>query len=170
MRDACVLLLLALTSIPHARLHAWAPPSTTPSASPPVRPSARLANGEPPTLTWRLLAGLDIATGTPSDTLRKLNGQVVRIPGFIVPLDDGLREGNEFLLVPYYGACIHTPPPPPNQMVMVTMADRKPVALDLFQAVTIEGTLRITESDSPYGLVGYDLQAVRLLPYGKAAR
>jgi len=47
-----------------------------------------------------------------------LDGQRVKIPGYVVPLGfDGQTELSEFLLVPYYGACIHTPPPPANQVV-----------------------------------------------------
>jgi uncharacterized protein len=52
----------------------------------------------------------------------ELDGAYVRIPGFIVPLESD--EGgwlDEFLLVPYYGACIHVPPPPPNQLVYVKL-------------------------------------------------
>ncbi len=50
-----------------------------------------------------------------------LNGQHVRLPGYIVPLEVS-EEGRttEFLLVPYFGACIHVPPPPSNQIVHVT--------------------------------------------------
>ena len=43
----------------------------------------------------------------------------VRIPGYAVPLDTERSETREFLLVPYFGACIHTPPPPANQIVLV---------------------------------------------------
>ena len=46
-------------------------------------------------------------------------GQVVRIPGFVVPLEDSKEGLKEFLLVPYFGACIHSPPPPANQIVHV---------------------------------------------------
>ena len=54
--------------------------------------------------------------------VEELDGKFVKLPGFIVPLESD--EGgmlNEFLLVPYFGACIHVPPPPPNQIVYVTL-------------------------------------------------
>ena len=51
----------------------------------------------------------------------QLDGQLIRLPGYIVPLEVN-EEGRttEFLLVPYFGACIHVPPPPSNQIVHVT--------------------------------------------------
>lgn len=55
--------------------------------------------------------------------VKELDGQYVKLPGYIVPLESdagGLLD--EFLLVPYYGACIHVPPPPPNQIVYVKLA------------------------------------------------
>lgn len=57
-----------------------------------------------------------------AQTVGALDGQLVRLPGFVLPLTDNGAAGDEFLLVPYVGACILTPPPPPNQMVMVVPA------------------------------------------------
>ena len=63
---------------------------------------------------------------------KSLDGATVRLPGFIIPLD-ARRDGvlDEFLLVPYFGACIHVPPPPPNQLVYVRMARRTTAAVAL---------------------------------------
>ena len=49
-----------------------------------------------------------------------LDGALIRMPGFIIPLELGAEGVTSFLLVPYVGACIHTPPPPPNQLVIVS--------------------------------------------------
>ncbi len=116
-------------------------------------------------IDWRILAGLDYTSGKSSDTLKKLDGKLVRIPGFVVPLDDFQEEGAEFLLVPYYGACVHTPPPPPNQLVMVGMAGKKSVKLNLFDAVWMTGRLKIQSIESPYGAVGYQLEGLKVEPY-----
>ena len=116
-------------------------------------------------IDWRVLAGLDYTKGTSTDTLKKLDGKMVRIPGFVVPLDDFQEEGAEFLLVPYYGACVHTPPPPPNQIVMVGMAGKKSVKLNLFDAVWMSGRLKIATVESPYGAVGYQLEGLKVEPY-----
>lgn len=114
---------------------------------------------------WRLLGQMNPDTRIAPDSLKRLDGQRVRIPGFVVPLDDAQDEGAEFLLVPYYGACVHTPPPPPNQMAFVTMQGGHPIKLALFDAVWMEGTLRIVNYDSPYGSVGYTIEGVSMQPY-----
>ena len=51
-----------------------------------------------------------------------MDGAAIRIPGYVVPLEQGKGGVTEFLLVPYFGACIHTPPPPSNQILRVTAA------------------------------------------------
>ena len=116
-------------------------------------------------IDWRVLAGLDYTNGKATDSLKKLEGKLVRIPGFVVPLDDFQEDGSEFLLVPYYGACVHTPPPPPNQIVMVGMEGRKSIKLSLFDAVWMSGRLKIQSVESPYGTVGYTLEGMKVEPY-----
>jgi uncharacterized protein len=116
-------------------------------------------------IDWRVLAGLDYSNGKATDTLKKLEGKMVRIPGFVVPLDDFQEEGAEFLLVPYYGACVHTPPPPPNQIVMVSMSGKKAIKLNLFDAVWMSGRIKIASVESPYGTVGYQLEGLKVEPY-----
>lgn len=116
-------------------------------------------------IDWRVLAGLDYTNGKATDSLKKLDGKLVRIPGFVVPLDDFQEDGAEFLLVPYYGACVHTPPPPPNQIVMVEMEGKKAIKLSLFDAVWMSGRLKIQTVESPYGTVGYTLEGMKVEPY-----
>jgi hypothetical protein len=139
----------------------------TPPAAPPTRasraPTAPVE--EAVNIDWRVLAGLDYTNGKATDTLKKLDGKLVRIPGFVVPLDDFQEEGAEFLLVPYYGACVHTPPPPPNQIVMVGMTGKKAIKLNLFDAVWMSGRLRISSVESPYGSVGFQLEGLKVEPY-----
>lgn len=145
-------------------LVAVASPSTLTAQARPAAPAAA-APGSAVSVDWRLLAGLDYENGRASDTLRKLDGKLVRVPGFVVPLDDATEDGAEFLLVPYYGACVHTPPPPPNQIVMVEMSGKKAIKLNLFDAVWMSGTLKIASVESPYGTVGYTLQGLKVEPY-----
>ncbi|HMS03515.1 MAG TPA: DUF3299 domain-containing protein, partial [Gemmatimonadaceae bacterium] len=118
-----------------------------------------------PPIDWRVLAGLDYLAGKATDTLKSLEGKQVRIPGFVVPLDDFQEDGAEFLLVPYYGACVHTPPPPPNQIVFVQMTNKKAVKLALFDAVWMHGKLKIATVESPYGTVGFTLDGMKMEPY-----
>lgn len=139
--------------------HASIPPAASVAKTP--APAAE----EAISIDWRVLAGLDYNNGTSTDSLKKLDGKLVRIPGFVVPLDDFQEDGAEFLLVPYYGACVHTPPPPPNQIVMVEMAGRKSIKLGLFDAVWLSGRLKIQSVESPYGTVGYTLEGMKVEPY-----
>ena len=139
--------------------------TTPPRAAPVVPPRGPAVAEEAVNIDWRVLAGLDYSNGKATDTLKKLEGKLVRIPGFVVPLDDFQEEGAEFLLVPYYGACVHTPPPPPNQIVMVAMDGKKAVKLNLFDAVWMSGRLKISSVESPYGTVGYQLDGLKVEPY-----
>ena len=99
------------------------------------------------------------------NTVEDLNGAQVRIPGYIVPLDfDAGDEYEEFLLVPYYGACIHTPPPPPNQIVYVRASP--PVKLaNIWLPFWAEGELTAEAVRNKTGDAAYALQLDRLLPY-----
>lgn len=158
---ALVALTTAATPGPRPRGPvAKAPVAKTPVSAPAPKPTEEAIN-----IDWRVLAGLDYANGKATDTLKKLEGKLVRIPGFVVPLDDFQEEGAEFLLVPYYGACVHTPPPPPNQIVMVSMEGRKTIKLNLFDAVWMSGRLKISSVESPYGTVGYQLDGLKVEPY-----
>jgi uncharacterized protein len=127
--------------------------------------SAQRRGAEAEIADWRMLAGLDYNTGQMTDGLRAVNGKRVRVPGYMVPLDDSARGVTEFILVPYYGACIHTPPPPPNQMVYVKMTGNRRVEVNLWEPIWIEGELNVSEVDSPYGAIGHQLAGVTVTPY-----
>ena len=98
-----------------------------------------------------------------------LVGQLVRIPGFVVPLEDSKDGLKEFLLVPYFGACVHSPPPPANQIVHVL--PRTPAkGLRSMDAVWISGTLTTGRTDSYMGAAGYRIEAISVAPYTEAPR
>jgi hypothetical protein len=120
---------------------------------------------EAPVADWRLLAGLDYENGVISPGLKEVDGKRVRVPGYMVPLDDSATGVTEFILVPYYGACIHTPPPPPNQMVYVRMDEGKSVDVNLWDPIWIEGELNVAEIDSPYGAISHQLRGISVAPY-----
>ena len=111
---------------------------------------------------WRMLRGLDTRTGQASPLLEMIAGTNVKIAGYMVPLDDGFEEANEFLLVPTAGACVHTPPPPGNQIVYATMATGRPAKVELVFSVWACGKLDIATTESPYGAVGFKLGVVEL--------
>ena len=88
----------------------------------------------------------------------------IRIPGFVVPLDAEGEALHEFLLVPYFGACIHTPPPPANQIIHVTLATPAK-GVRLMDAVWVSGQLHIAVGDSSMGTSGYRMDGVHIAPY-----
>ena len=90
-----------------------------------------------------------------------LDGAKVRIGGYVVPLQAGRDTVQEFLLVPYFGACIHVPPPPASQIVHVTLA--APVEnIRTMDFVTVSGALRTNRRSSAMGMSGYTMDAVRV--------
>ncbi|MET1067775.1 MAG: DUF3299 domain-containing protein [Pseudomonas prosekii] len=97
--------------------------------------------------------------------VKGLDGQNIRLPGYIVPLEVG-EDGRttEFLLVPYFGACIHVPPPPSNQIVHVK--SEVGVKLDeLYQPYWIEGALQVKASSSELADAGYQMEADKIYVY-----
>ena len=91
-------------------------------------------------------------------------GQPVRIAGYVVPLDDSSRGLREFLLVPTYGACIHTPPPPSNQIIHVI--PRVPArGVKTMDTVWVSGVLSYSRNESEMGTSSWSLPAVDVQPY-----
>ncbi len=97
--------------------------------------------------------------------VKALDGVQVKLPGYIVPLDmseDG--RVTEFLLVPYFGACIHVPPPPSNQIVHAT--SELGVRVDeLYQPFWIEGPLKVEHATSELADAGYRMEAQKIYLY-----
>ncbi|WP_027328148.1 DUF3299 domain-containing protein [Marinimicrobium agarilyticum] len=89
----------------------------------------------------------------------------IRLPGFVVPLEfDDAMNISEFFLVPYYGACIHVPPPPPNQIIFV----RYPEGLQLDNLYTpfwVTGTLRLETVENDTALSSYSMAADKIVEY-----
>ncbi|MBM3363143.1 MAG: DUF3299 domain-containing protein [Betaproteobacteria bacterium] len=85
----------------------------------------------------------------------ELDGLRVRLPGYAVPLEYSTGALREFLLVPYFGACIHTPPPPANQIVRVKL--QKAARIRTMDACWVAGILSIEQGNSDWGVSGYTL-------------
>ena len=134
-----------------------------------VPDSARSAfrAGPPPAVHDYLSGESGLAAQQPQDFSinTALDGQSVRIPGFIVPLElDAEGRVTEFFLVPYFGACIHVPPPPPNQMLFVTYP--KGLTLDsMYAAYWISGRLGARTRQTKLGAAAYALAATGIEQY-----
>lgn len=108
--------------------------------------------------------------GTLTET--KHDGERVSIAGYLLPLDFDPAGTTEFLLVPYFGACIHEPPPPPNQVIYIkSSAPYAPKAV--FDAVMVTGTMRVQSEKKELSFVdgsdgvasGYLLEGESIEPY-----
>ena len=97
----------------------------------------------------------------------KYVNQKIRMPGFVVPLDAVRNGQREFLLVPYFGACIHTPPPPANQIVLVTPHPQLNLSktLESMDVIWVEGELKESRTKTASGVSGYSLEAIKVYPY-----
>jgi len=115
-------------------------------------------------VNWRDLGELDYVSGESSTRLKSLDGKQVKVPGFMVPLEDNLRKVTQFLLVPTPQACIHVPPPPPNQMILVEMLDGHEVDVN-FGPIWIYGELKIFSINHQYGESSFVLKGIRIEPY-----
>ena len=101
-----------------------------------------------------------------------LNGAAIKMSGYLLPLEFSETGDKDFLLVPYVGACVHVPPPPPNQIVLVRLAE-KMIVKDLFTPVWIRGRLKTKQSSKALTLVdgsrdvsiGYHIDQALAEPY-----
>lgn len=113
------------------------------------------------------------ATWNDAPIVPELNGAKVEIPGFVVPLDVDPDRVKEFLLVPYFGACIHVPPPPSNQVLHVlvpkTLTKQQQAALKnavlMYGTISVSGTLETVSVNTAMGFSSYRIQANSIDPY-----
>jgi hypothetical protein len=92
------------------------------------------------------------------------NGQIVRLPGYVVPIEYRGTGVTAFILVPFIGACIHVPPPPANQLVFVTTEDPYE-SKGLFEPVNVTGMFGTASTSTQLAEIGYALSAEKIEPY-----
>jgi uncharacterized protein len=179
-------------------LLARAQPSGVPAMKPPLQGAPAATPGAPRTIKWEELVPPDwdpfkdfrdlnfqtLDDGDPRAVAllkrmrevwdaappnKALIGQNVRIPGYVVPLEDTTAGLKEFLLVPYFGACIHSPPPPANQIIHVL--PRQPAkGFRSMDTVWVAGVLESTRTDSYMGVSGYRIEANAVTVYDERRR
>ncbi len=89
--------------------------------------------------------------------IEAFDGKAIRIPGFIVPLEQNEEQkATAFFVVPYFGACLHMPPPPPNQILYVEYKEGIAVE-NLYDPYWFEGTVKIDNHESALGTSAYSL-------------
>ena len=123
------------------------------------------------------LAGLQDSDPRANEALEKLrqawdkaptepsvSGRKIRIAGFALPLDVQAKKVTEFLIVPYFGACIHSPPPPANQIIHAQSA--KPLSgIKVMEPIWAYGTLHLERNQSHWGTSGYKLSIDKISAY-----
>ena len=118
-----------------------------------------------PDLMSQFKAGEDLEQIGTYNAVGDLDGQVIRMPGYILPIDYAQAgQAREFLLLPYHGACIHYPPPPPNQIVHIRSAE--PIAFDgLWDPVWVEGRIEIETVSTDLADTAYSMAVRSVEPY-----
>lgn len=101
-----------------------------------------------------------------STTIRpEYNNRKVRVPGFIVPISlDKDQNVTEFFLVPYFGACIHVPPPPPNQIIFSQLKSGIKIE-SIYEAYWVDGTLSTTLTENDMATSAYSLTVDNIVLY-----
>lgn len=121
-------------------------------------------SGQGVEVDWRLLGEMDYITGKSPQELQKLNHKLIKVPGFMVPLEDNMKLVTEFLLVPTPQACIHVPAPPPNQMVYVKMRSAKGAEVPM-GPIWVYGELNLVTKKSMYGDASFEILGDYVEPY-----
>ena len=100
-----------------------------------------------------------------TDVNENLDGAMIRIPGFVVPLEfDEEQTISQFFLVPYFGACLHMPPPPPNQIILGN-APKGIQMSALYDPFWIEGQLSTSFQENDMATSAYAMRLQRIEPY-----
>jgi hypothetical protein len=169
------------------------PASVQPSDAIPTVSARTDRTAEPRTLEWDDLMPADFDPGAPfkdiniasladddpkarelmaqlrklwdeAPVVETLDGARIRLPGFAVPLETDGQTATRFLLVPYIGACIHVPPPPLNQTVLVEAPTGARIQ-GVFAPVWVTGRLAVQRADTELANAGYTLTATEVQPY-----
>lgn len=127
---------------------------------------SKLQDGDP-RANELLIKMQEVSNNAPTNPA--MNGAEVRIPGFLVPLEEANGQVSEFLLVPYFGACIHTPPPPANQIIHVR-ASNATKGLRAMDTIWVSGKLQTVRNDSMMGVSGYHITAQSVTRYTGGAK
>ncbi len=126
-------------------------------------PNARTLPQSIPEARWMSAPTAETKATVPPAVVQSLHGKRVNLGGYVVPLDFDATTIKEFLLVPFVGACIHVPPPPPNQIVYVKAAKGFQIR-SLFQPVYVTGRLTTSVAFTGLADAGYTLEAEKVSP------
>ncbi|MDP7591610.1 MAG: DUF3299 domain-containing protein [Litorilituus sp.] len=97
--------------------------------------------------------------------IKAMDGKYIRIPGFVVPVEfTNEKQISSFFLVPYFGACLHMPPPPPNQIIYIE--SEQAISLEsLYDPVWVSGKLSAELFEDQIATSAYTMQLEKLVLY-----
>lgn len=105
------------------------------------------------------------AAWTSVNVVDELAEQAVRLPGFVVPLEyNDNQDVIEFFLVPFFGACIHVPAPPPNQIIHVSIPEGFELS-SIYEPYVVEGKVQISLTERELGISAYSIVPDAVVPY-----
>ena len=149
------------TEDPDAREIDWK--DLSPSLTPEAQAAAAQLNAAIDSMNDEdIAAALALINENGSEIIESLDGETISLEGYLVPLDFEATEAKAFVLVPYMGACIHVPPPPPNQVIFIEYEDGVPMeALEknIWTPFRITGDLRAVPTTTELAEVGYQMSA-----------
>ena len=173
LRRACLLALAACPLAARAesaqplKWRQLMPPGWSPAnyfAHAPFGTQRELEDSDP---RARALLNKLIELGRDAPPLPSLQGRLVRIAGFVLPLDESGDTISRFLLVPYQGACVHTPPPPANQAILVEPLQTLAVARAAYP-LWVQARLELQLQRTPYMHAAYRMRGATLSPFDEA--
>jgi len=129
-----------------------------------ARPASPFGIAPPPRTPeapWMSSRSQQPDTSAPPAVVTELDGKRVRIGGYVVALDFDATKIKEFLLVPFVGACIHVPPPPPNQIIYVKAADAFEIG-GQFDPIYVTGTLKTARQFTGLAATGYTIEQAEI--------
>lgn len=126
----------------------------------------------PTEFTDNILLSLQAGTDTQyseamisTNSVDTFDSQAVSIAGFIVPIDYGENQQlRNIFIVPYFGACLHFPPPPPNQIIFAQLGEGF-IDFEITQAYLLKGVFRRGLFEDPLGTSAYIIDVVAIEPY-----
>ncbi len=100
-----------------------------------------------------------------TNIIEAMDGKHIEIPGFIVPVGfNGAQIVTSFFLVPYFGACLHMPPPPPNQIIYIEIEDGF-LLEELYDPVVVSGKLSVSLFEDQIATSAYSMTLDKIRMY-----
>lgn len=113
---------------------------------------------------WNELSALDYRTGKAPKEVKSLNGQTVKIPGYMIPLEDSDQAVTEFLLVPSVPSCVHIPPPPPNQIIHIKMKKGSKAKVE-WKPIWVVGKIKVATGKKAMTEASYEMEGLKTEPF-----